>query len=85
MKKCHSCIKLDQFSYVTFFFFFFFTDNFVTHKLPTVSYRHYALSTVEAHKHPGFSTNHAQWSSTFLKLHVTELPVTRLHDSALNG
>ena len=78
MKKCHSCIKLDQFSYVTFF-------HFVTHKLPTVSYRHYALSTVEAHKHPGFSTNHAQWSSTFLKLHVTELPVTRLHDSALNG
>lgn len=55
---------------------------FVTHKLPTVSYRHCARSTDEVHKH---HRPHAQWSSTFLKLHVTELPVTQQHNRTWSG
>lgn len=61
------------------------------HELPTVSYRHHARSTAEGHKPPGGVGNmghlrlNAQWSSTFLRLHVTELPVSQLHFRAQAG
>lgn len=68
-----------------------FTDYSLRHKLPTASYRHRARSTVEGHKRAGGfrTTGHlglnAQWSGTFLKLHVTELPVTQLHNRTQKG
>lgn len=55
--------------------FFFLSPS---HKLPIESYRHCAWSTDKVRKHTSFSTKGhlrllAQWSSTFLKLHVPQL------------
>lgn len=68
-----------------------FMDYSSEHKLPTVSYRHRARSTAEGHKPPAGVSNmghlrlNAQRSSTFLRLHVTELPVSQLHFRAQTG
>lgn len=72
----NSCIKLDQFS-------FYRCSYFVTHKLPMAYYRHCARRTDEVHTNIPVSVSlghlglHAQWSSTFLKLHVTGDPAAQ--------